>query len=865
LTVANNDGPTIDASALVFLGLRTERFYETCRSFCIFSERMSQNNPRLPVEDVIPELIQSLAGSRCAVLSAPPGAGKTTRVPLALLDTRWLEGRKILMLEPRRLAARRAAEYMAQQLGERVGRTVGYRIRGDAVVSDDTRLEVVTEGILTRMLHAHPDLPGVGLVIFDEFHERSIHADLGLAFSLDVQKHLREDLRLLVMSATLDGVAVARLLGDAPVIESHGAAFPVETIYARFSAEKTLEIRLADVVSRALAANKGDILVFLPGMREIRRTEEELRKKLSDDVVVHVLHGDLPRSIQDLALTPDREGKRKVILSTSIAETSLTIDGVRSVIDSGLVRTARFDPRRGMSGIVTVPVSRAVADQRRGRAGRQSAGLCYRLWTEPEHTQLSDYPVPEIRVADLAHFAVDLASWGAPTGEGLLFLDPPPVANLAQAQTVLKRLGAMSDAGRLTPHGGAMAALPIHPRLAHMIMKGKQVGVGAAACGLAAILEERDSLFAGADKDVDLSARIDAARQQSGRKTGVSERVAAQTRRLMEMIGPISEDKRGDAVGLLLALAYPERIARKRPERTGSYQLSGGGVAALPAGSLLARSDYLAIADLDAGSETARIYLAASVSESELESAFASEIVAEKEIQWSATEKRVKARRLRKLGAVILSDEPLELKGEEIVVALTEGVRQTGLHCLPWDKDAEHFRARVQWARAIMPELPDLSDNALESSLAEWLGPFLEGMWTLQHLQRLRMAEILRSRVSHHDLREIDRLAPSHLQVPSGSRIAVEYSASGYPALSVKLQELFGLTETPRVGGGTTPVTIHLLSPAGRPLAVTQDLHSFWQNTYPEIRKQLRARYPKHPWPENPLTATPTRRTLRKR
>ena len=825
---------------------------------------MKENNPHLPVEDVVLELINALARSRCAVLSAPPGAGKTTRVPLALLEMPWLEEKKILMLEPRRLAARRAAEYMSQQLGERVGRTVGYRIRGDAAVSDRTRLEVVTEGILTRMLHANPDLPGVGLVIFDEFHERGVHADIGLAFALDAQKHLRNDLRLLVMSATLDDVAIARLLGDAPVIESRGEAFPVETKYARFAIDKPLEVRVADVISRALVTDEGDILVFLPGMREIRRTEEELRKKIPDDVVVHALHGELSRSVQESALAPDKQGKRKVILSTSIAETSLTIDGVRIVVDSGLVRSARFDPRRGMSGLVTILVSRAVADQRRGRAGRQSAGVCYRLWTEPEHAQLSDYPVPEIRLADLAHVALDLASWGAPTGEGLLFLDPPPAAHLAQAQAVLKHLGAMTNEGQLTPHGRAVAALPIHPRLAHMIIKGKQIGLGASACELAAILEERDSLFTGVDKDVDLATRTNAVRQQIGQRAGVSERVASQTRRLMEMIGQSNIDNVGDAGGLLLAQAYPERIARKRPERSGLYQLSGGGVAALPAGSLLARSEYIAIADLDAGQGNARIYLAAPVSESELEAAFAAEIVVENEIEWNVTEKRVRARRLRKLGAVILRDDPLELEGEEVARALVEGIRRTGLQCLPWDKEAERFRERVLWARGTVPELPDLSDAALESSIAEWLGPFLEGMWNLQHLQRLRLAEILRSRLSVQQAREIDRLAPSHLQVPSGSRIALEYTAAGHPALSVKLQELFGLTETPRVGGGTTPVTIHLLSPAGRPLAVTQDLRSFWTNIYPEIRKQLRARYPKHPWPEDPLTAVPTRKTTRK-
>jgi len=827
---------------------------------------MKEYNPHLPVEDALPELIDALARLRCAVLSAPPGAGKTTRVPLALLDAAWLEGRKILMLEPRRLAARRAAEYMAQRLKERVGRTVGYRIRGEAIVSDRTRLEVVTEGILTRMLHTNPDLPGVGLVIFDEFHERSIHADIGLAFALDVQKHLTEGLRLLVMSATLDGVAVAHILGDAPVVESRGATFPVETKYSRFVIDKPLEIRVADAVSRALIANEGDVLVFLPGMREIRRAEDELQKRISDDVVVHLLHGELPRSVQESALTPDKLSRRKVILSTSIAETSLTIDGVKIVVDSGLVRLARFDPRRGMSGLVTIPVSRAVADQRRGRAGRQSAGVCYRLWTEAEHAQLPDYPVPEIRVADLAHTALDLASWGAPTGEGLLFLDPPPAAHLVQAQTVLKRLGAMTEDGRLTPHGRAMAALPIHPRLAHMIIEGRQIRLGAAACELAAILEEHDSLFIGVDKDVDLVTRIDRVRQQTDQRIGVSERVASQTKRLMEMTGQSQIDRGGgDAGGLLIALAYPERIGRRRPDRTGLYQLSGGGIASLPAGSLLARSEYIAIADLEAGSGSARIYLAAPISESDLETAFASEIVVGKKIEWITTEKRVQARRLRKLGAVILHDEPLELEGEEVVRALVEGIRQTGLHCLPWDKESERFRARVQWARAGMPELPDLSDESLESSIAEWLGPFLEGMWNLKHLQRLRLTEILRSRLSGHDLREIDRLAPSYLLVPSGSRIALEYSAAGHPVLSVKLQEVFGLTETPRIGGGIAPVTIHLLSPAGRPLAVTQDLRSFWENVYPEIRKQLRARYPKHPWPEDPLAATPTRRTIRKR
>jgi len=819
-----------------------------------------------PVEEVVPALIDALAGSRCAVLSAPPGAGKTTHVPLALLETSWLGEGKILMLEPRRLAARRAASFMAQQLGERVGQTVGYRIRGDAVVSNTTRVEVVTEGILTRMLHANAELPGVGLVIFDEFHERSIHADLGLAFTLDVQKHLREDLRVLVMSATLDGVAIARLLQGAPIVESAGKLFPVETRYARFASDKPLEVRVADVVARALAAEEGDILVFLPGMREIRRVEEKLQNQSNEDVVVHILHGDLSASVQEAALSPAQSGKRKVILSTSIAETSLTIDGVRIVVDSGLARAARFDPRRGMSGLVTIPVSRAVTDQRRGRAGRQSPGVCYRLWREEEHAQLPEYPVPEIRVSDLAHVALDLALWGAPTGEGLPFLDPPPTAHLAQAHGVLKTLGALTDDGRLTSHGRMMADMPIHPRFAHMIIKGKKLGRGAAACELAAMLEERDLLGGGAKADVDLTSRVGAFRRGRGLMPGLRDRIAAQKRRLMEMLDIHDERENDSEPGILVAFAYPERIARKRPERGGQYQLANGTIAVLPHGNL-AREEFIAIADIDAGSGDAKIYLAASIKESELEAAFSEEIVNEKEIEWNDAKRQVRARSVRKLGAVVLREQPLELAGEEVTQALIEGIRRTGLQCLPWEKESERFRSRVQWARRSIREAsewPDLSDEALRSSFESWLAPFLDGMWKLEQLQRLDLVEILRTMFTHQQLRELDRLAPSQLLVPSGSRITLDYTPTDHPALSVKLQELFGLTETPRVGGGTIPVTIHLLSPAARPLAVTQDLRSFWQNVYPEIRKQLRARYPKHPWPEDPLTAIPTRRTLRK-
>ncbi|HTY36589.1 MAG TPA: ATP-dependent helicase HrpB, partial [Bacteroidota bacterium] len=752
-------------------------------------------------------------------------------------------------------------------LGERVGQTIGYRIRGDAVVSKTTRIEVVTEGILTRMLHENPELPGVGLVIFDEFHERSIHADLGLAFTRDVQKNLRENLRILVMSATLDGVAVSRLLDDAPIVESAGRLYPVETRYASFRSDKRLDERVADVVRRALLTNEGDVLVFLPGMREIRHAEEKLQNFRDDSVVVHLLHGDLSAGLQEAALEPATRGKRKVILSTSIAETSLTIDGVRIVVDSGLARSARFEPRRGMTGLVTIPVSRAVADQRRGRAGRQGPGICYRMWTEEEQAQLPEYPMPEIRTSDLAHAALDLAQWGTPTGEGLSFLDPLPPAHLVQAHGLLRSLGALTSDGRLTKHGRAMAALPIHPRFGHMILKGKELGLGASACELAAILEERDLLGSPNKSDLDIVSRVDAFRSGKGISATIRDRIAAQKQRLMEMVGVTTDRIDRAAHGMLVALAYPERVGRKKEGREAHYQLVNGTVAVLPA-CPLSRQEFLAIADVDAGSGGAKIYLAAAIEEADIETVFVGDIVSGQEVEWDDQKRCVRARSLRKLGSLVLKETSIDPEGEEVTQAMIGGIRRVGLHCLPWDKASDQFRLRAAWVRRAVPEFsdwPELSDEGLLSSLDVWLKPFLGGIWKLDQLQKLDLSEILRSMYTHRQLREMDRYAPAMLEVPSGSRIAIDYTPTDSPALSVKLQELFGLTETPRVGGGRVPVTIHLLSPAARPLAVTQDLRSFWTTTYPEIRKQLRARYPKHPWPEDPLTAVPTRRTIKRR
>jgi ATP-dependent helicase HrpB len=821
-----------------------------------------------PIDDVLPRLLITFQQTNNVVLSAPTGAGKTTRVPISLLASEWMVGKKLIMLEPRRLAARRAAEFMAAQLGESIGQTVGYRIRGEAVIGKNTCIEVVTEGILTRLLQHEPDLPNVALIIFDEFHERSIHADLGLALTLDVQEHLRNDLRVLVMSATLDGIAVAKLIGDAQIVESAGFLYPINTNFARFKSDKTIETRIVDTTIRALTENEGDVLVFLPGRREIRHVENLLwEKHLPNDVIVHSLFGDASYQQQSVALSPAPADKRKVILSTSVAETSLTIDGVCVVIDSGLARTARFDVRRGMSGLVTVPVSKAVADQRRGRAGRQRAGVCYRLWTEAEHEILPDYPQPEIKSADLAPLVLNLAQWGTPTGSNLRFLDPPPEAHLAQARTLLKELGALDRQGKLTAHGRAMAELPIHPRFASIILRGEEFNLGALACDIAALLEERDVLAGSKDSDIDLALRLHTLHQKHSSDKGIYERIASQSKRLRQLAGIHDESKKTEenAPGILLALAYPERIARRR-DNGYRYQMASGTTGVLPKGSLLAREEFLAIGEVDGIGAEVRIYLAAPLAKKDLQRVFADAIIEEEEIRWSMSDDMVIARNIARLGAIIISEQNIKLHGEKVSAAMLDGVRQMGLECLPWDKDSRAFQQRVQWLKknsASSEDLLDLSDITLLASLENWLSPFLDGIWKKEHLIKLPLLNILKSKITHSLKQQIDSLAPSHLNLPSGSRIALDYSGE-HPVLAVRLQELFGQIETPKICGGKVNVLVHLLSPAHRPLAVTQDLHSFWTNTYPEIRTQMRARYPKHVWPEDPLTAKPTNKTKRK-
>lgn len=814
----------------------------------------------LPIDAILPALVDTVRQSPCVVLSAAPGAGKTTRVPLALLKAGCIDGR-ILMLEPRRLAAQRAAQYMAQQLGEKAGDTVGYRIRGDSRVSARTRIEVVTEGILTRLIQDDPELSGIGLVIFDEFHERSLHADLGLALARDVQRHWRDSLKLLVMSATLDGVAVSALLDHAPVVESGGRSFPVTTIYCGRDASASLENQVAAVVVRALREQPGDVLVFLPGQREIRRVQALLEQhEWLGNTKIHSLFGEASTAQQQAALQPDATGARKVILSTSIAETSLTIDGVRVVVDAGLVRTVRFDPRRGMSGLVTVNVSQATAEQRTGRAGRQHPGACYRLWSETQHSALARFPVPEILQSDLMPLALELAAWGN-SETALAFLDAPPAAHLQQARAALQQLGALGSDWRITPHGRAMAALPTHPRYAHMLLRASEHGFGALACDVAALLDERDLLRN--ERDADFHLRWQALRHGGSADRGARERVKQQAARLRQLVGAANNSPtHDDKLGLMLALCYPERVARRRDARGERWLLANGTGATLQHGGLLAQQEWIAVADLDGEGRDARIFLTAAIDPSDLETFLPELFFSGEEVLWSAQDKAVIAREVKRFGSIIFSEKPLPARGEKVVLALCHGLRSTGWQALPLPEIATAWLQRVRWCATagMLDGLPDFREDALLATLEEWLAPFLTQVSRMNQLAQVDWLTALQSRVDYATLQHIDKLAPTHLTVPTGSRIELDYSGA-QPVLAVRLQEMFGASETPRIANGKVPVLLHLLSPARRPLAVTQDLASFWQNAYKDVRKDMRGQYPKHYWPENPLDAEPTRRT----
>lgn len=810
----------------------------------------------LPVDEALPRLKQALVAHPAAVLVAPPGAGKTTRVPLALLDAAWLGGGKIVMQEPRRLAARAAARRMAATLGEAVGETVGYRVRLDTKVGPRTRIEVVTDGLFLRLLQDDPSLDGIGCVIFDELHERGLETDLSFALVREAQVALCDDLRIVAMSATLDPGPVAERLGGAPVVKSEGRMFPVGTHYLDREPGGRIEDTVAAAVRRALAEESGSALVFLPGVGEIRRVEERLDPGPGVDVAP--LYGDLSPPEQDRAIAPSPAGRRKVVLATSIAETSLTIEGVRIVIDSGLMRLPRFSPRSGMTRLETVRVSQASADQRRGRAGRLEPGICYRLWTEEAQRGLAPFTPPEVLDADLAPLALELAVWGADDAT-LPWLTPPPAASLAMARNLLADLGALDDSGRITAHGKAMAKLGQHPRLAHLVLKGRVLGQGRIAALLAAILGERDFLrLPPGQRDVDLRHRVEIA--LSGRRDGTLRLIQEQARRLMPR-GPSNETPDVSTTGALLALAYPDRIGRRRAGTAGRYLLSGGRGAVLPEGDAMGSDEFLVVADLDGSAQDARIFLAAPVTLAEIEELYAERIVDEEIVGWSEREGAVLARRRRRLGALLLEDKPLARPdADKLRAAMIEGIRRLGLGALPWSDELARWRERVAFLRRLDESWPDLSDAALLATLESWLAPYLDGVSRRSHLQNIPLAEALKAMVPWDRQREVDRLAPTHVEVPSGSRVPIDYGNPAEPTLSVRLQEMFGLVDTPHIANGRVPLTIHLLSPARRPVQVTRDLASFWANGYRAVKGELKGRYPRHYWPDDPLVAEPTAR-----
>ena len=838
--------------------------------------------PPLPVDAVLPRLVAALGANGTAVLQAPTGAGKTTRVPLALLQADWREG-TVLVLEPRRIAARAAARRLAAHLGERVGETVGYRVRGETRVGRGTQIEVVTEGVLTQRLLRDPGLDAgrVGVVVFDEVHERSLQSDLGLALVLQSRELLRPDLRVLAMSATLDGARFSKLMGDAPVVTSEGRTFPVEPRYLGRPQPRAggrpprIEDAVADAVRRALAEEPGSVLAFLPGAGEIRRTAERLDGTLPAAVTLAPLYGDLGAREQDAAIEPAPPGRRKVVLATSIAETSLTIEGVRVVVDSGLARRPRFDAASGMSRLETVRVSRAEADQRMGRAGRTEPGVGYRLWSETEQAALQPFAPPEIVQADLAPLALALAAWGA-APDDLRWLDPPPDAAYDTARELLQELGALTEVGTLTDAGRAMAPLPIHPRLASMSLRAREMGRAGLAADVVGLLGERD-VFRYKDRvpDVDLRLRVEAIRgTDTASHRGVRldrgslDRARKEAWRWRQAWRATDEPGDLHDAGLLLALAYPDRIAQRVGEGAEGvrYRMREGRSARLDGAQSLADAPFLAVGDLDDRTGGARVFLAAPISQDEIDALFADQILEQETVEWDAEAGRVRAERVRRLGAVVLSAAPIRKPPPHLVTAgLVEGVRQSGLGALPWTKDTARLRERLAFLHHHEPEAwPDVSDDALLDGLADWLGPYLAGMSRLSDLARLDLGMVLHALAGHRRA-ELDRLAPSHLTVPSGSVRPLDYSDPEAPVLAVRLQEVFGMTETPRVLDGRQPLLMHLLSPAQRPVQVTADLASFWADAYFDVRKDLRGRYPKHHWPENPLEATPTARAKRRR
>ncbi len=854
--------------------------------------------PPLPIDAALPELTAALGARNTAVLVAPPGAGKTTRVPLVLAGEAWAKGRRILVLEPRRLAARAAAERMAQTLGERVGDTVGLRVRFGSKVSARTRIEVITEGIFTRLILDDPMLDGVAAVLFDEFHERSLDADLGLALARDVQQGLREDLKLLVMSATIDGARVAALLGDAPVIASEGRAFAVETRFAGRD-PRPIEQQIADTVVRAMRADAGSALVFLPGTAEIRRTMSLLDGRTDASTEVVALYGALGGDEQLRAIAPAPPGRRKIVLATAIAETSITIEGVRIVVDSGLARVPRYERDVGITRLETVRVSRAAADQRRGRAGRTEPGVCYRLWDEPQTAALEPYARPEILSADLSGFALDLAAWGA-DAENLAFLDPPPRPALTEAKALLASLGAIDSDGRITDEGRHLRRLPLPPRLARMVVDAAREGEAVLAAETAALIGER-GLGGG---DVDLRERLNAFRRdrsprgrdaramaqrwaevanrpsplvgegweggrEAKRETGRTLKHLSSPARSLPTSTPNPSPQGGGelSVGAILALAYPERIAKRRGGGAGAFLLANGRGANIDLASPLAREPFIAVAELTGAAARGRILLAAPIALTEIESRFADRIEAREDVAFDAASVGLRGRRSRRLGALTLAEQPIPVvPSEETAQTLAAGIVAAGVHRLPWTNALRQWRDRVMFLRASEGQSssanswPDLSDAALANTVSEWLAPALISKTALGEIAPDDLGNALSQLLPWPLQRRLDDDAPTHFEAPTGTRVPIDYEADGGPKIAIRVQELFGLDRHPSIAGGRVPLVVELLSPAHRPVQMTRDLPGFWSGSYAAVRSEMRGRYPKHPWPDDPIAAPPTRR-----
>jgi ATP-dependent helicase HrpB len=811
----------------------------------------------LPIDAVLDDLSRTLEAHTAAVLVAPPGAGKTTRVPLALLDAPWAAGKKIIVLEPRRIAARASADRMAKSLGERTGETVGYRVRFGSKISRATRIEVVTEGIFTRQILDDPELSGIAAVLFDEFHERSLDADMGLALARDAQLGLREDLRILVMSATLDGARVAKLLGEAPVVESEGRAFPVETRYLGRKADAQVERQMADAIASALRADSGSVLAFLPGAAEIRRTQTFLSERVQDaSIEIVPLFGALDAAVQDRAIAPAPKGTRKVVLATSIAETSLTIEGVRIVVDSGLARVPRYEPDIGLTRLETVRASRAAADQRRGRAGRTEPGVCYRLWDEPQTASLAPYTQPEILSADLSSLVLDLAQWGVADPAALSFLDPPPGPAWKEAKSLLTELNALDGDGRITAEGKSLRALALPPRLARMIVDSHRAGAGEAAAEIAAILTERGL---GGDS-ADLEHRLDQFRRDRSPRASSARDLA---RRWASQVAASEKAAAGQdelSTGLMLAYAFPDRVARNRGN--GSFVLANGRGAAVEQTSSLARAPYIAIGEMTGTAASGRILLAAPITQDDIELHFAEHIEAVDEISFDRGAMALRARRKRTLHAITLSEATLAVSpSEDTARIFADGLIAAGLDRLPWSKAAKQWRDRVMFLRkAEGDSWPDLSDDGLIARRDDWLLPALYDKTALKDISAGDLSDALMALLPWEMRARLEREAPTHFEAPTGSVLAIDYEAEQGPTIAVRLQELFGLNTHPSIAAGKVPLVLELLSPAQRPVQVTRDLPGFWRGSYSAVRSDLRGRYPRHPWPDDPASALPTRR-----